>query len=618
MTKLMCINATQENEPRIAVVENQRLISLETQQYDHTRSCGNVILGVISSIQEGIDAVFVDIGSQRHGFLPFKEIMPSCYQAEKTESSTIHDLIQVGQTVLVQVTREEKPNKGSALTTYISLAGAYLVLMPNNQKNNGISKKADAAERLKTKEIVSKLNIPESLSIIVRTEGLNRCKEELAWDLECLLHHWNKVHEAAKTVKTPTLIHEESDALIRSVRDRLRKNIDSIVIDHEPTFIKLKDYLQKTRPEFEERISLYTNAKTVPLFSHYGLQGQIQSLFARKIELKSGGSIVIDYAEAMTVIDVNSARSKGSKNIEDTAFTTNSEALYEIIRQMSLRDIGGIITVDFIDMSNEDNRKKIEDLVAQKIQKDQLKIRFEPISLLTGCMLLSRQRTGPSIVDQHYEECSHCNGLGYTRSIHSVASNILFKIEEICASEASKTLVIHTSDDVGCYLLNEKRGQIETLEKRFNIKAIIIPSTALINEKYSIKRVSESNRSYQQRTVKPQNNTRPKWSKQQQSKPLVPNQLYKEHPNTRSGGVLQRIMDKIMSSNTPEQKEERKSPSANKQGHNNRSNHHKNSDQSERRNKRTRNNAHMRRGNRKRPHGENKNKSQDSPDRMDD
>ena len=405
--------------PQVAVVADQKLLYLESQENNENRSCGNIYWGTVSSIQIGIDAVFVDF-AQRHGFLPFKEILPQYYQSEKTDETSLSDLIKIGQNLSSSY---QKHNKGAALTTYLSLAGAYLVIMPNNQKKNGISKKADAAERQRTKEILSQLSIPDSLSIIVRTEGLNRTKEELAWDLDCLLHHWNNIHNATKGLAAPALIHQEGDAVIRSVRDRLRKNIDEIIIDHEPTFKKLQTYIQQTRPEFEDRIKLYENKD--PIFSHYGIQGQIQSMFTRKIELKSGGSIVIDYTEAMTVIDVNSARSTSAKNIEDTALQTNQEALQEVLRQISLRDIGGIIVVDFIDMVEAENRTRIEELANQIITKEKSKVRFEPLSSLTGCMLISRQRTGPSIVDQHYHECSSCNGLGYQRSIESIGTSIL-------------------------------------------------------------------------------------------------------------------------------------------------------------------------------------------------
>jgi ribonuclease E len=593
----MCINAKQPSTPRVAVISDQKLLSIETQNDDETRTCGNIYWGTVSSIQVGIDAVFVDFGSQRHGFLPFKEIQQSYHQCEKTEETSITDLIKIGQRILIQVTREEKHNKGAALTTFLSLAGAYLVLMPSSQKKNGISKKADAAERAKTKEILSQLSIPENLAIIVRTEGLNRSKEELGWDLECLLHHWNNIHHATEKVTPPALIHKEGDAVIRSVRDRLRKNIDEIVVDHETTYNKLKTYLQQTRPEFEDKIKLYQNK--VPIFNHYGIQNQIQSMFCRKIELKSGGSIVIDYTEAMTVIDVNSARSTNAKNIEETAFQTNQEALEELIRQISLRDIGGIIIVDFIDMTEQSNRSKIEELANQIIQREKSKIRFEALSALTGCMLLSRQRTGPSVVDQHYNECDHCGGLGHQRSITSIGNAILNKIEESSIGELGKIISCQASNDVACYLLNEKRSQIDRIENEHGNKVLVIPNESFNQSKYSIKRLSsktDNAKSHLLKSIENNDTERPKWSKSQIShtQPIVPQEIYKEHPNVKSGGVLQRFVEKLLyTPSTPE-----KSPSSTHKAAIPSESEAKRNAPNRRRN---RNNSHMRRGNRKRP-----------------
>lgn len=542
----MCINATQPEEPRVAIIDNQKLMALETQENDLNRTCGNIYLATITSIQSGIDAVFVDFGSARHGFLPFKEIAPLYYKKESKPESKVSDLVSVGQTVLVQVTREEKPNKGAALTTYLSLAGAYLVVMQNNQKNNGVSKKADPTERQKTKEMLSQLDIPDALSVIVRTEGINRSKDELAWDLECLIHHWEKIQEASDSAKAPTLVHQEADTLIRSVRDRLRKNIDTIVVDHEPTYEKLKVYLKLTRPEFAEKLSLYQNK--VPIFTHFGVQNDINNLFMRKIQLPSGGSIVIDHCEAMTVIDVNSSKSTSAKNIEETALKTNLEAAREILRQVVLRDIGGIIAVDFIDMVSNDNKKKIENVIDQYVSTERAKIRFESISELTGCMYLSRQRTGPSILDQHYTECKHCASLGFHRSILSLANAILFSIENGSVGATGITIVAQTSPDVACYILNEKRSHVENIEKKYSNTVIISPNDHYIDSKYTIKRLNEAPQgaSYQQKEeVEPSM----KWhnSGQQSSNPLVPQNLYREHPK-QSPSAIQRFMSIILPS----------------------------------------------------------------------
>jgi ribonuclease E len=542
-SKFMCINATQPTEPRVAIIENQKLLALETQENDLNRTCGNILLGTITSIQSGIDAVFVDFGSQRHGFLPFKEIAPK-YFAEKTaEKTTTADLISTGQTVLVQVTREEKPNKGAALTTFLSLAGAYLVIMPNNQKNNGISKKADAGERIKLKELLSQLNIPSDLSVIVRTEGINRSKEELAWDLECLLHHWEKIHAVSIDTKSPALIHQEADTLIRSVRDRLRKNISSIVVDHEPTYEKLKVYLALTRPEFVERLSLYQNK--VPIFTHFGVQSDINALFLRKIQLPSGGSIVIDYTEAMTVVDVNSSKSTNAKNIEETALRTNLEAASEILKQLVLRDIGGIIVVDFIDMTASENRQRLEKLIDNYINTERAKIRFETISPLTGCLYISRQRTGPSIIDQHYVECEDCNGLGFHRSILSIANAVLHKAEDSSVGDSDASITIQASPNVACFLLNEKRKHIEHIEKQYHNSIVIIANEQYADTKYTLKRtpLSSGSTSYQQKDLQEARTKLHHYPGQ--SQPLVPQNLYKEHPK-QGGSAIQRFMSIIL------------------------------------------------------------------------
>lgn len=550
----MCISAiTQPTEPRVAIIENQKLLALETQEDDMNRSCGNIYLGTITSIKPAIDAAFVDLGSQRHGFLPFKEIAPKYYTqpaetSDDNEKASIEKLVKVGQKVLVQVTREEKSNKGAALTTFLSLAGAYLVIMPNNQKNNGISKKADANERQKLKSVLSELNIPDDLSVIVRTEGINRNKDELAWDLDCLIHHWEKIHAASNEATAPSLIHQEADTLIRCVRDRLRKNISSIVVDHEPTYEKLKVYLELTRPEFVERLTLYQNK--VPIFSHFGVQSEINSLFLRKIQLPSGGSIVIDYTEAMTVIDVNSSKSTNAKNIEETALKTNLEAASETLKQLVLRDIGGIIAIDFIDMVAAENKSKVERMIEGYINNEKAKIRFEPISALTGCMYLSRQRTGPSIIDQHYTECKQCQGLGLHRSILSIANNILHKAEDSCVAAGVSSVVIQTSPDVACFLLNEKRQHIEQIEKTFNSRIIIISNEQYLDTKYTLKRSNEIMNSASSEQKDLQENATKLHHYPGPAQPLVQQNLYKEHPK-QSTGPIQRFMNILMPQKEP-------------------------------------------------------------------
>ncbi|MCP8351773.1 Rne/Rng family ribonuclease [Candidatus Synchoanobacter obligatus] len=540
----MCVNAKQPTEPRVAIIENQTLLSLETQENDLNRSCGNIYLGTITSVQPGIDAVFVDFGSQRHGFLPFKEILPEHFIETVDKNGETTKKVTTGTKVLVQVNREEKSNKGAALTTFLALAGAYMVLMPNNSKNNGISKKADQNERAKLKEVLSQLDIPEGLSVIVRTEGINRSKDELAWDLECLLHHWKKMQEALETAPNPSLIHQEADTLIRSVRDRLRKNITSIVVDHEPTYSKLKVFLELTRPEFADRLTLYTNK--VPIFTHFGVQEDINSLFLRKVHLKSGGSIVIDYTEAMTVIDVNSSKSTNAKNIEDTALETNLEAAKETIKQLSLRGIGGIIVIDFIDMTAADSRDKVEQIFEGYINAERAKMRFEPISALTGCMYISRQRPGPSITDQHYVECKSCNGLGFNRSILSIANTILHKAEDNSVMEKNKDITIQTSPNVACYILNEKREHINQIERMYQNKIIIVANEQYIDSKYTFKRSNGGTTpSYEQKEI-----SEPQTKLHQypgQAQPIVPQDLYKEHPKQQTtGNAIQRFMNIIL------------------------------------------------------------------------
>ena len=454
--KRMLINATQKEELRVALVDGQRLFDLDIESPGHEQKKSNIYKGKITRVEPSLEAAFVDYGAERHGFLPLKEISREYFPEDYEFSGrpNIKDIIQEGQEVIVQVNKEERGNKGAALTTFISLAGSYLVLMPNNPRAGGISRRIEGDERLELKEALDCLDVPEDVGLIVRTAGVGKSPEELQWDLKVLLHHWEAIKNAAQSRPAPFLIHQESDVIVRAIRDYLRRDIGEILIDNKKIFEKAKNHIRLVRPDFINRVRLYEGE--VPLFSHYQIESQIESAFQREVRLPSGGSIVIDVTEALTAIDINSSRSTRGGDIEETALNTNLEAADEIARQLRLRDLGGLIVIDFIDMPPVRHQREVENRIREATRQDRARIQFSRISRF-GLLEMSRQRLSPSLSEASSHICPRCQGTGKVRDNESIALSILRLVEEEAIKENSSQIHAIVPVEVASYLLNEKR-----------------------------------------------------------------------------------------------------------------------------------------------------------------
>jgi ribonuclease E len=489
----MLINATQAEELRVALVDDRkRLYDYITERPGFEEKIGNIYLGEITSIEPSLDAVFVNYGSKRHGFLPLKEIAREYFltqDPEKLERPNIKELLKEGQKVLIQVEKEERGNKGAALTTFISLAGSYLVLMPNNPRAGGISRRIEGEDRDELREILSQLNIPTGMGLIVRTAGVGRSLEELQWDLNVLLNYWEAIRKASQNQASPLLIHQESDVVIRAIRDYLRQDIQEITIDSQQIFDKAKYYIEQVRPDYTSRLKLYT--EKIPLFIKHEIEHQIELAYQRIVRLKSGGSLVIDHTEALTSIDINSARATKGKDIEETAFNTNLEAAEEIARQLRLRDIGGIIVIDFIDMTSIKNQREVENHLRDALKQDRARVQIGRISRF-GLLEMSRQRLRPSLQEAIQEVCPRCNGQGSIRSVESLASSIIRMIEEDSIKENTAQIQVQLSTEAATYLLNEKRGIITDVEQRRRISILIIPNPNIQYPNYQIRRLRKN------------------------------------------------------------------------------------------------------------------------------
>lgn len=489
---IICINATLEGECRVATLVDQKLEYLDIEDSTQYRQKGNIYCATITSIEESLDAVFVNYGNGRHGFLPYKEVA-EIYHLKKAEGDTkpsIHSTLKSGQKLLVQIEKEQRGTKGAALTTYVSLAGAYLVLMPTNTSGGGISKRVDAHVRDNTRELLSQLPVPKGMSVIIRTAGAGRSLEELSWDLELLLTHWNAIEAAYNAGNKPQLIHKESDAIIRAVRDQLKPNVEQIIVDNEKIYFGLCEYIKKARPDYADRLKLHQN--NVPLFTHMQIEAQIEKLFSRKIDLHSGGSIVIDATEALTAIDVNSASATKADNIEDTAYRINMEAAEEAIRQIKLRDIGGIIIIDFIDMSVKKRRGEIFNFVSEQFKSDKAKVNIKELSDLSGIMEISRQRISPPLSESHLTPCSHCQGQGLVRNITGFGNHILRKIEQSAVGSTCDLIQLQVPIDIANYMLNARSEAIANIKKQYNIDICILGNPQLLDQRFLLKRIKIS------------------------------------------------------------------------------------------------------------------------------
>lgn len=489
--KRMLINATQEEELRVALVDGQRLYDLDIESPGHEQKKANIYKGKITRVEPSLEAAFVDYGAERHGFLPLKEIARNYFPEGYTYQGrpNIKEVVKEGQEVIVQIDKEERGNKGAALTTFISLAGSYLVLMPNNPRAGGISRRIEGDERTELKEALSRLKLPDGMGLIVRTAGVGKSGEELEWDLNVLKAHWASIQEAADSRTAPFLIHQESNVIVRAIRDYLRRDIGEILIDNPVVFERAKQHIQLVRPDFVNRVKLYEG--DVPMFSHYQIESQIESAFQREVRLPSGGSIVIDPTEALTSIDINSSRATKGGDIEETALQTNLEAAEEIARQLRLRDLGGLVVIDFIDMTPVRHQREVENRLRDAVRQDRARIQLGRISRF-GLLEMSRQRLRPSLGESSTHVCPRCLGQGTIRDNESLALAILRLIEEEALKDNTGQIHGQVPVDVAAYLLNEKRKSIANLENRYKVDIFIIPNEQLETPHFDVTRVRSS------------------------------------------------------------------------------------------------------------------------------
>jgi len=483
--KRMLINATQSEELRVALVDGQQLYDLDIESPGHEQKKSNIYKGKITRVEPSLEAAFVDYGADRHGFLPLKEIareyFPKGYSFQGRPN--IKEVVSEGQEVIVQIDKEERGNKGAALTTFISLAGSYLVLMPNNPRAGGISRRIEGDERTELKEAMADLEVPAGMGLIVRTAGVGKESAELKWDLKVLQHHWAAITEASQVKGAPFLIHQESNVIVRAIRDYLRRDVGEILIDHPRIFEEAKQHIALVRPDFVERVKLYE--AEVPLFTHFQIESQIESAFQREVRLPSGGSIVIDPTEALTSIDINSARATKGGDIEETALNTNLEAADEIARQLRLRDLGGLVVIDFIDMTPVRHQREVENRLRDAVHHDRARVQLGRISRF-GLMEMSRQRLRPSLEESAAHICPRCHGQGTIRSTESLALSILRLMEEEAIKENTSQIEAIVPVDVAAFLLNEKRKAIRITEQRHDVEVYVIPDAHMMTPDYRV------------------------------------------------------------------------------------------------------------------------------------
>src|ERR1700691_4812174 len=487
--KRMLVNATQQEELRVALVDGQKLYDLSIELPSREQKKANIYKARISRVEPSLEAAFVDYGAQRHGFLPLKEISREYFRVQPQGRLNIRELVSEGQELLVQVEKEERGNKGAALTTFISLAGRFLVLMPNNPRAGGVSRRIEGKDRDQMREVMNQLNVPDGMGAIVRTAGVGRSAEELQWDLDNLKTQWEAIAEAGKGRGAPFLVYQEGDAVTRALRDYLTDDIGEILVDDESAFQKGLEYMQRFMPnDTQRRLKLYVD--DIPLFTRYQIESQIESAYAHKVQLPSGGSLVIDYTEALVSIDINSARATRGADIETTACNTNLEAAEEIARQLRIRDIGGLIVIDFIDMESQKNQRDVEDRLREAMKMDRARIQIGRLSRF-GLLEMSRQRLRPSLGESSHLVCPRCNGIGSIRSIESLALSILRLIGEDARKERTIRVIVQVPVDVATYLINEKRDALRSLEHKGHAQLVLVPNPHIQTPEYSIRRVRD-------------------------------------------------------------------------------------------------------------------------------
>ncbi|HEX4937649.1 MAG TPA: ribonuclease E, partial [Candidatus Kapabacteria bacterium] len=489
--KRMLINASHAEEKRVAMVDGQRLYDFDLEHTAREQKKASIYKGKVTRIEPSLEAAFVDYGADRHGFLPLKEIAREYFNKSPKEAGgriTIRDAIKEGQEIIVQVEKEERGNKGAALSTFISLAGRYLVLMPNNPRAGGISRRIEGEERQELKDALNAINIPQDMGAIVRTAGLGRSAEELQWDLDYLMTLWTSIKTASQDRAAPFLIYQESNVIIRAVRDYLRQDINEVLIDAEPAYNEAINFVQQVMPHYQNKIKLYKDS--VPLFNRYQIESQIETAYQREVKLPSGGSIVIDPTEALVSIDINSSRATKGGDIEETALNTNLEAADEIARQLRLRDIGGLIVIDFIDMTPAKHQRQVEDRLRDALSMDRARIQIGRISKF-GLLELSRQRLRPSLEETTGLVCPRCNGTGVIRDVRSLALSIMRVIEEEVLKERTAQINAQVPISVATFLLNEKRAALASLEGRSGVRVVILPNEHLETPHYEVTRLRD-------------------------------------------------------------------------------------------------------------------------------
>ena len=488
--KRMLVNATQEEELRVALVDGQKIYDLDVEVPSREQKKANVYKGRITRVEPSLEACFVDYGAERHGFLPLKEVSKEFFKSTPAPGGrfNIRELLDEGQEVIVQVEKEERGNKGAALTTFISLAGRFLVLMPNNARAGGVSRRIEGEDREQLREALDQVQIPEGMGAIVRTAGVGRSAEELQWDLDNLKEVWNAVAQAAEGRAAPFLIYQESKAIIRALRDYLSDDIGEILVDNQEIFSEAQQYMQRFMPAGLRKLKFYEDS--VPLFTRFQIENQIESAHSHKVNLPSGGSIVIDPTEALVSIDINSARATRGTDIETTALNTNLEAADEIARQLRLRDLGGLIVIDFIDMESQKNQRAVEDRLRDAVRQDRARIQIGRISRF-GLLELSRQRLRPSIGESASISCPRCNGMGTIRSVDSLALALLRLIGEEARKDRTVRIIAQLPVDVATYLMNEKREWLNNIEAKSNAQIVLVPNRYMDTPAYEIRRVRD-------------------------------------------------------------------------------------------------------------------------------
>ena len=488
--KRMLFNATHPEELRVAIVDGQKLLDLDIESAIRAQRKGNIYKAVVTRVEPSLEAAFVDYGAERQGFLPLKEISRSHFKnyspATPMAQVKIQDVLSVGQEFLIQVEKDERGTKGAALTTFISLAGRYLVLMPNNPKGGGISRQIEGDERSDLREAMAQLTVPTAHSLIARTVGIGKSVEELQWDLDFLLQLWTAVELAVADKSAPFLVYQESNLIVRAIRDYLRSDIQEIVIDQQEVFDRASRFMQQVMPHNIVRLKHYQD--TVPLFSRFQIEHQIESAYSRKVTLTSGGSLVIDHTEALVSIDVNSARATKGSDIEETALQTNLEAVDELARQLRIRDLGGLIVIDLIDMSSSHSKKMVEARLHEAVRNDRARIQLGHISRF-GLLEMSRQRLRSSISESNYESCVLCKGTGQIRNVTSSALSLLRILEEEALKENTEAIVAELPLDTATFLLNEKRHEVSQIENRLGTRIVILPSANLQGPQLNIRRL---------------------------------------------------------------------------------------------------------------------------------